>query len=325
MAQFESLVAANKARSAVLVAVFILLYTGLFFAIFFSVIVLLWGWEARHDTRLMLAFLLASHAIAVALAILCYLGGPGMVLSSSSAEPLFRAQDQVVHHIVEELALAAGCPTPAVYMIDTPAMNAMIAGLGPDRATLVVTSGLRDRLDRDQLQAVLAHEIARIQSYDVRLMTVVAAMVGLIILAAAALRAMVAEALDAGSPWFLAGVPLLLPALVPAVLLAEPCARLIQLAVSRERAFLADASAVRLTRYPEALAQALEILGADTESLLSANGATAHLFVVAPVLADGRRAGGDGVWSSHPEVEDRLARIRSIGNIEDSCAVQPRE
>ncbi|MCX5672357.1 MAG: M48 family metallopeptidase [Planctomycetota bacterium] len=317
MAQFESLIAANKRKSLALVALFVLFYTALLFSLFFTVVVTLWGWTAAHETRAVLAMLLGSHAMAVVLAVVCYVGGPGMVLSASRAEPIHPAKDQVLHDVVEEMAVAAGCPVPPVYVIDSPAMNAMAAGLMPERSVIVVTRGLCERLDRDQLQAVIAHELARIQTYDVRLMTVMATMVGMMILVSALMKQMVSAALETGpsSAWYLVWFLFILPPVGLAVVLAPPCVRLIQLAVSRERQSMADTEAVRLTRYPEALARALEILATDTEYLAGANGATAHLFIVRPTLAEGRRAGGDGVWSAHPEIEERIERLRSIGNI----------
>lgn len=314
MALYESLITANKAKSALLVALFVLFYTALIFAVVMSALALVYGWRIVHDGFAVLAALLAAHALAIALAATCYVCGPEMVLSSICAEPVLRAQDATLHDVVEEVAVAAGIPAPAIYMIDTPALNAMATGLGPGRSAVVVTRGLRERLSRDELQAVVAHEMARIQNYDAYLMTLVAGLMGLSILAVEFVKALFE---DKELVPVLAAV-LLVPVFLPLLALAPLFGRFIQLAVARQRQFLADADAARLTRYPEALAHALEVMAADGVPMHAVNLATAHLFIVAPRAADGDTFGGDGysMWSAHPPVDERIQRLRSIGNIE---------
>ena len=314
MAQFESLIGANKARSVVLIVLFILLYTALLFVLAMGILALVLGWAKVHDTSMALATLLVCHILAVALAVACYVGGSGLVISAVGARAVLRAEDTVLYDVVEEMALAAGVEPPAVYMIDDPAMNALATGLGPEKAAIIVTRGLRDRLSRDQLQGVVAHEMARIQSYDIYLMTQVAALVGLLVLAAEAVKTLAAS--EDTAPLAL-GIFLVPPAL-PAILAAPVLGRTIQLAVCRERLFMADAAAARLTRYPEALAEALEIIEADAKSLRGASRATAPLFIVQPLTSDGDRMGGEGEspWCSHPTVVARMERLRSLGNIE---------
>ena len=314
MAQFESLIGANKARSVVLIVLFILLYTALLFVLAIGILALVRGWAKVHDAVTVLDTLLVCHILAVALAIACYVGGPGLVISAVGARPVLRTQDTVLYNVVEEMAVAAGVEPPAVYMIDDAAMNALAAGLGPEKAAIIVTRGLRDRLSREQLQGVVAHEMARIQSYDVFLMTQVAALMGLLVLAAEAVKTLLSS--EETAPLAL-GI-FLVPWAFPAILAAPALGRTIQLAVCRERLFMADAAAARLTRYPEALAEALEIIAADAEPLGGASRATAPLFIVQPLASDGDRMGGEGesAWCSHPTVAARLERLRSLGNAE---------
>jgi heat shock protein HtpX len=240
----------------------------------------------------------------------------------SGARAIAKEDDPQLYNIVEELSLASGLPMPALYVIDTPAMNAFATGRDPQHAHVAVTRGLRERLGRDELQGVLAHELSHVQNFDIRFMTLMAVLVGVVVLIA-----------DIGTRTIFYGgrgrsrgrgggggavqLVIILVALLLAIV-APLLAKLIQLAVSRQREYLADASAARMTRYPEGLARALETLAADTEPMYEASRATAHLFIVQPMMASGRRAGGEGtsMWSSHPPIAERISRLRSIGNIE---------
>jgi heat shock protein HtpX len=314
MAQFESLIRANKAKSAALVVLFILLFTGVIFGIFLSGVTLIYGWPIVHQRSAMLATALAAHGLAIGMAALCYFGAPSMVLTSAEAEPVPKGDDPMLHDVVEEMALASNLPPPAVYRMDVPSLNALAAGLGARKAAIVVTRGLRERLDRAQLQAVVAHELARVKNGDIRLMTLVAGFVGLAVLVQEFVKSLVGA-----KETTLAALGLLLvPLMLPILLVAPVLGRLIQLGVSRQRQFLADAEAARMTRYPEALAQALEIMEADPDPLEAVSLATAHLYVVSPLVVggDGEDPPRDSVWSSHPLVAERVRRLRAIGNIE---------
>jgi len=314
MAQFESLIGANRAKSVVLVVLFILLYTALFFILAMTVAALAFGWAAVHEAGTVAYAVLISHILAVAMAIACYLGGPAMVISAVGARRVLRAEDEVLHDVVDEMAVAAGARPPAIYMIDSSAMNALATGLGPGKAAIIVTSGLRQRLTRDQLQGVVAYGMARIQNGDIHLVTVVAALMGFLVLAAEFYKLL----FSSRDAWPVAIGILLIPWAIPMILVAPFLGRIIQLGVSRQRQFMADAAAARLTRYPESLAGALEIIASDTEPLLGASRATAPLFLMQPVTLDGDRMGGEGesAWSSHPTVAGRIARLRSLGNTE---------
>jgi heat shock protein HtpX len=185
---------------------------------------------------------------------------------------------------------------------------------------VAVTRGLREKLSRDELQGVIAHELSHVKNFDIRFMTLMAVLVGVVVmLADLGTRAIFyggrgrSRGREGGGAIQLV---IILVAIVLAII-APILARLIQLAASRQREFLADASAARMTRYPEGLARALERLAGDTAEMAGASRATSHLFIVPPLMANGRRMGESGsLWSSHPPIEERVQRLRSLGNLE---------
>jgi len=302
MAQFESLIAANKRNSIVLVLLFILFITALG---------ALLGWAIWGDPRAAIPSIVLALVISLISALIGYYVGPSAVLAMSRARKISRDDDPQLYNIVDELRLASGLPMPQLYMIDTPAMNAFATGRDPEHASVAVTSGLRQRLGRDELQGVIAHELSHVKNFDIRFMTLMAVLVGTVVL----LADIGIRAIFYGGGGIIMLVVILL-AIVLAII-APIFATLIQLAASRQREFLADASAARMTRYPEGLARALEALAADTHEMGEASRATAHMFIVKPMMASGRRAGGEGssIWSSHPPIEERIARLRAIGTV----------
>jgi heat shock protein HtpX len=314
MASFESLVSTNKRNSVVLVVLFVA------FICFLGAIL---GWAIWGDPRAAIPSIVLALGVSLLFAVIGYYTGSDMVLAMSAAQPLAKQDDPQLYNVVEELTIAAGLPMPRLYMIDTPAMNAFATGRDPQHAVVAVTRGLRERMGRDELQGVLAHELSHVQNYDIRFMTLLAILAGVVVLLAdIGLRAVFyggggRRRRSEGSGGGAIMVVVILVAIVLAIL-APIFAQLIQLAVSRQREYLADASAARLTRYPEGLARALEVLAADTEPLQSASRATSHLFIVPPMMANGRRMGGSGtsMWSSHPPLEERIRRLRSIGSIQ---------
>jgi len=313
MALFESLIAANKRNSVLLVVLFVLFICGLGAVL---------GWALWGTPRAAIPSIILALAVALVMALVGYYSGPSAVLAMSGARPISREDDPQLYNIVEELTLASGLPMPKLYIIETPAMNAFATGRDPTRAYVAVTRGLRERLGRDELQGVLAHELSHVQNYDIRFMTLMAVLVGTVVLLAdIGLRSLFWGGRGRRRSSGKGGGPIMLVILIVAILLAIVApilATLIQLASSRQREFLADTSAARMTRYPEGLARALEALAADTEPMPQASRATAHLFIHQPMMARGRRSGPkrSGWWSSHPPIEERAARLRSIGNIE---------
>ena len=256
----------------------------------------------------------AGAGIAAALASLAawssYYYSDRIVLSISRAREAPREQYPLLFNTVEGLAIAAGVPVPGLYLIDDTAPNAFATGRDPQHAALVVTTGLLDKLDRLELEGVIAHEMAHIQNYDIRLSTIAAVLVGVIaLLSDWFLRSMrwgrrrgSREGGSGSGPLVLVGIAL--------ALLAPLAAQLLRLAVSRSREYLADASGVMLTRYPEGLAAALEKISADPEPLEAANKATAHLYIINPLREWGGWA--NGLFNTHPPIEERLRRLRAM-------------
>jgi len=311
MAQFEQLIAANKRNSVLLVVAFVVFICGLG---------ALLGWAIWGDPRAAIPSIAIALIVALVMGLVGYYSGPQAVLALSRARPISKQDDPQLYNVVEELTLASGLPMPRLHVIDTPAMNAFATGRDPAHAHIAVTSGLRERLSRDQLQGVLAHELSHIKNFDIRFMTLMAVLVGTVVmLAHIGTRAIFYGGIGGRRRSRGGGGIVMLVVLVSALVLAIVApilARLIQMAVSRQREFLADASAARMTRYPEGLASALETLEGDVHEMPQANGANAHLFIHEPRMARGRRKSHGRWWSSHPPIAERVARLRAIGNIE---------
>ncbi|HEY5132623.1 MAG TPA: zinc metalloprotease HtpX [Candidatus Krumholzibacteriaceae bacterium] len=260
----------------------------------------------------------AGVFIAVMLALIMSLGayysGDKMVLAVSRAKRIEKQDAPQLFNVIEELSIAAGLPMPAVYVIDDTAPNAFATGRDPKHASVAITTGLMQKLNRDELQGVMAHELSHVGNRDILYATMVGILVGSIaMMSDFFLRSFFwggGRKRRSGSGGGAAGAILVLVAIVLAVL-APICAKLLQLAVSRQREYLADASAVKLTRYPEGLASALEKISGDKEVLEVANRATQHLYIVNPIKPFEKRAAG--LFSTHPPIQDRIARLRAMG------------
>jgi heat shock protein HtpX len=215
-----------------------------------------------------------------------------------------------LYRIVENLCIGSGLPMPKVYVIEDSAPNAFATGRDPKHASVTVTRGLLDKLDKSETEGVIAHEMSHIGNYDIRFMTLVSVLVGSVILL---------------SDWVLRGLwygggrrrgrgganPILLLIALVFIILSPIIAQLMQLALSRQREFLADATGAKLTRYPEGLASALEKIAADREPLEVANKATAHLYIYNP-LRDYRRSWLNNLFSTHPPIVERVKRLRAM-------------
>lgn len=242
-----------------------------------------------------------------------YYWGDSMVLAMSRARPADRTRDFDFYTVAENLSMAAGIPMPRLYVIDDTAMNAFATGRDPEHAVVVATTGILARLDRRELEGVVAHELSHVKNYDTRLMAVVAVLVGTI----AFLADMFMRSLwwggnrrrsddDRGMGSIILVVGIVLAIVSPIV------ATLIQLAASRNREYLADASGAKLTRYPEGLARALAKLGQDKEVLEAATNATAHLFITNPFKGKNFGAWFANAFNTHPPLEDRIKRLRAM-------------
>ncbi|HSW89681.1 MAG TPA: M48 family metallopeptidase [Patescibacteria group bacterium] len=246
-----------------------------------------------------------------------------IVLGISGARPADRKHDFMFYTVTENLCLAAGLPMPKLYVIDDTAMNAFATGRDPQHAALCATTGILSRLDRTELEGVIAHELSHVRNYDTRLMSIVSILVGLVALLGdwflrityfgGGKRRNNREGGDSQMIFFVLGIVF--------AILSPIIATLIQLAISREREYLADASGAALTKYPPGLASALAKLGADREPLEAANKATAHLYIHSPFHLDtpnmkfeGNGAVGflSGLFSTHPPLADRIKRLKSM-------------
>ena len=292
-------IAGNKRRSYLLIFVFILIVAGIghVFSLYTQ-----WGHGA----------LVAAVVIAIAMSWGSYYYSDRIVLGMSGAKAVTREQESSLWNAVEGLSLAAGLPMPRLHIIEDSAPNAFATGRDPQHAAFAVTRGLLEKMNRLELEGVVGHEMAHIRDYDIRFMMLVSVLVGTTVLL---------------SDWMLrslwygggrrrsssgrggAGGVLMLIGLV-FVILSPIIAQLMQLAVSRQREFLADAEGARLTRYPEGLASALEKIAADTEKLEVANKATAPLYIADPLKDHGGRM--NSLFSTHPPVEERIKRLRGM-------------
>ncbi len=238
--------------------------------------------------------------------------GTKMVMAAMGAKPLERKEDPQLVNVVEEIAIAAGIPCPTIYLIEDESPNAFATGFKPEDAQVAITTGLREKLNRAELQAVMAHEIGHIRNGDTGYMVLMAVLVGSVAL----ISDMALRGLRYGSSGRSSrkskgggGQALILVLLLVFALLAPIFSRLLQAAVSRQREYLADATSVELMREPSALISALQKLTMDPVSMKNANRAVQHMFIVNPFKH--HKLGGNAL-SSHPKLADRIARIRNL-------------
>ncbi len=325
---FYSEIGRNRRNSWILVFVVALVLAALGAAIGYATGYGAWG-------------IVVALVLATLLSIGSYFGGDKLVLVSSGAKEVAVAnpsdeQKQLVN-VVTEMSLAGGTPMPRLYIIDDTAPNAFATGRDPQHASVAVTRGLLEKMDREELQGVIAHEMSHIGNYDIRFTLLVGVLVGSI--------ALLSDWFLRYTFWFGGGrrgggnrdrgggggglqVVLFVVAIVLAIL-APIIGRMVQLAVSRSRESLADVSAVELTRNPVGLARALRTIADDPEVLEVANRATQHLYIVNPVKSFEKRA--SSMWDTHPPLAERIAVLRNLAGqfgqdpaaIPASSAVQP--
>jgi heat shock protein HtpX len=256
--------------------------------------------------------------IAALLASVSYFAGDSIVLSASGAREVNSTGAPQLMNIVNELAIAANLPPPRVYLIEDTAPNAFATGRDPKHASVAITTGLLQKLDREELQGVIGHELAHVRNLDIRFTLLVAVMVGSIaLLADFFLRftfwgGMSGGGRSRGNRDSGGGGLVIIMIVVGLILaiVAPIVARLVQVAVSRQREYLADASSVELTRNPYGLQRALAKIGADREVLEVANRATQHLYIVNPIKKFESRAAG--LTATHPPILDRINRLRQL-------------
>lgn len=234
-----------------------------------------------------------------------------MILTISGATPATRKKYFDFYTVTENLAHVASLPMPKLYVIDDTAMNAFATGRDPQHAVICATTGILSRLNRTELEGVIAHELSHVKNYDTRLMGIVTILVGMITLLADILLRTRIRGRDSRDNEGNLGMILFIVGIVLA-LLSPIIAQIIQLAISRRREFLADASGASLTKYPEGLASALEKISQDKEPLEAANKATAHLYISNPLKNHkGSVTWFAGLFDTHPPVADRIKALRS--------------
>ena len=291
-------ISSNKMRSGIIVAVFVA------FVVFL-------GWIFGRTTVWGHWGTVAAAVIAGVAAWGSYYHSDRIVLAISRARPAEKSEFPYLYNTVEGLAIAAGLPMPRVYVIDDEAPNAFATGRDPEHGVIAVTTGLLKKLNRVELEGVIAHEMSHIADYDTLLMTLTAVLVGVVALVSDwMLRSFIfggRRRRSAGGGQ--AGAIIMLVAVVLAIL-SPLIAQLMRLALSRRREYLADANGARLTRYPEGLASALEKIALDPKPLEAANKATAHLYIVNP-LREHRNA-LNNMFSTHPPPEKRIEILRSM-------------
>jgi heat shock protein HtpX len=227
----------------------------------------------------------------------------------SSAKEIDHDSNREIYHLVENLCITAGLPLPKIYIIEDTAMNAFATGRDPQHGVICLTTGIISRLEKTELEGVIAHELSHIGNRDILLSTVVVILVGFVALMADWFRHWAFFGRRGGDSEGGGQLRLILIVLAIILSILAPIAGvLMQLAISRKREFLADADGALLTRYPEGLASALEKISGDTEPLEAANRATAHLFIANPFK--GKKV--SSLFQTHPAVEERIKALRGM-------------
>lgn len=296
----------NKRRTVVIIFLFLVVITALGY---------IFGRAYGQPGLLGFAVVFAGVS-----AFISYYFSDSIALAMSRARQVDRKDSPELFRVVENLTIAAGLPLPRIYIIEDSAINAFATGRDPKHAVVCVTTGALQRLDKIELEGVIAHELSHVGNYDIRVMTLVVVLVGTItLLGDWFLRASFfgghrkRDSEEGGNNQIFMIIGLALAVLSPII------ATLMQLAVSRQREYLADASGALITRYPEGLAKALEKIAKDQEPLEVANKATAHMYIANPFHLDSPHANQGralswvaGLFNTHPPLADRIKRLREM-------------
>lgn len=287
----------NKRNSVILIGVFLLV-----------IIALGYTFSQIYGNPGILVFAVLFSSIS---ALISYYFSDSITLAMSHAVQVDSKTAPELWQVVENLTITAGLPMPRVYVIEDTAINAFATGRNPKHAVVCATTGCLDRLNKTELEGVIAHELSHVGNYDIRFMTLVVVLVGIItllgdwLLRFSFFGGRKNDDKEGGNVLAIAGIIL--------ALLSPIIATLIQLAVSRQREFLADSSGALLTRYPEGLASALEKIARDPEPLEVANKATAHLYIANPLKNQKDGVGWfSKMFNTHPPIEERIKRLREM-------------
>lgn len=294
-------IAHNKTRTYAIILIFILLVTGFFFII------------GRYVQSPMTYFFIGL-TFSLLSSIGSYFYSDRIVLFTTGAKPASKQEFFDFYTVTENIAIAAGLPMPKLYVIHDPAPNAFATGRDTKHAVVCATTGLLQKLERTELEGVIAHELSHVKNYDILVSSIVAVLVGSVALVSDwIMRNLLWGGLARDEDNRESRNPFMMIFIIFMLILTPLIATLIQLAVSRRREYLADASGALITRYPEGLARALEKIASDRYVLRSASSSTAHLFIVNPF----RKLGRVSFWftnlfSTHPPLEERVRILRSM-------------
>ncbi len=295
-----SQISANKTKTWLIVVLFIL---------FVTTVIFIYGKASGYG----LSYAGIGLIISGIMGFSSYYYSDKMILGMSGAKQITKKDNPQLFRTVENLCIGAGIPMPKIYIINDSAINAFATGRDPNHSVVCVTTGILDRLDKVELEGVISHELSHVRNYDIRLMSIVVILVGLVaLLADFFMRSLWygggrREKSDRGNTQ---GIFLMIGIIL--AVLSPIIATLIQLAVSRKREFLADASGALLTRYPEGLASALEKIAQDKEPLEAANNATAHLYIANPFKGKIEGSWFANLFNTHPSIEERIKILRSM-------------
>ncbi len=283
----------NKRKTVLLMTVFvvIILLLGYFFGVLIG------------DVYIGLTFAIIFSLI---MNLTAFFKGDKIALKVSGAQEITKQDNPYVYRMVENLCITAGLPMPKIYIIPDQAMNAFATGRDPEHSSIALTQGIIDKLENEELEGVIAHELSHIKNYDIRVMTIVIVLVGIVIILA---------------DWLIRGSffsdrdrnnSILIIIGIVFALLSPLFAQLIQFAISRKREFLADADGALLTRYPEGLARALEKIAKENKPMKRANKATAHLYFSSPFGIKNKKKSLSYLFSTHPPIEERIKALRNM-------------
>lgn len=303
---FYTQIGANRRNSFLLAAVVVVLFGLLGFTI---------GYAIAGSTSGAIAVMAFALGIGAVSGIGSYFSGDKLVLAVSGAREISEDQAPQLMNVIRELTIAANVPMPTVYVIDDTAPNAFATGRDPNHASVAITTGLLEKLDREELQGVIGHELSHVRNFDIRFSLIVGVMVGTIaILADFFLRFTFWGGMSGrrssnreggnSAQAIVAIIAIILAILAPII------SRFIQLAVSRQREYLADASSVELTRNPYGLERALAKIATDQEVLEVANRGTQHMYFTNPIKKFEARS--SGLMDTHPPILDRINRLREL-------------
>jgi len=288
----------NKRKSLLLIVIFFVLIMAI-------------GYVLAEVLNYGFSYLVLAFVISVIMILFSYFGGHKVALITSHAKLTNKIENPYVWRLVENLCITAGLPLPKIYIINDPAPNAFATGRNPKHASIALTTGLIKIMENEELEGVIAHELSHVKNYDIRLMTLVVVLVGMLALFADIfMRSMLfGGGRSRGSKGNSQGILAILGIIL--IILSPIIAKVIQLAISRKREFLADASGAMLTRYPAGLARALEKISQYKKPMKFANNATAHLFIANPHFAGKKFL--SKAFSTHPPIEARISALRGMG------------